>query len=122
MTSELPIYIDKLISKIIFIGSLVIFTGDTQLQFLNLAIRLYDQLAVVPIYQTFVLLTWTCIGLFILEEYKNYEKGHLGGIVAGIIICILGVKALTMKYRGKINDAEEAEKKAKEEAEIEKEE
>ena len=77
---------------------------------MNLAIRLYDQLAVIPIYQTFVLLTWTCIGLFILEEYKEYDSKHLGGIVTGIIICILGVKALTMKYTGKNESAEEDEK------------
>ena len=97
----------KGIWELCFIGSLVIFTGDTQLQFLNLAIRLYDQLAVIPIYQTFVLLTWTSIGLFLLDEYQQYTSEHLAGIVTGIIICILGVKALTMKYSGKKEQAEE---------------
>ena len=87
---------------------------------MNLAIRLYDQLAVIPIYQTFVLLTWTCIGLFILEEYKNYTSEHLGGIVTGIIICILGVKALTMKYKGK-KEQQEEDAKREEEAKMEKE-
>ena len=69
----------------------------------------------IPIYQTFVLLTWTCIGLFILEEYKEYDSKQLGGIVTGIIICILGVKALTMKYSGKKESAEEAQKREEDE-------
>jgi len=29
---------------------LIIWTGDTQLQFLNMAIKMYDQLEVIPIY------------------------------------------------------------------------
>ena len=36
--------------QLIIVGALIAFTGDSQLQYLNRAIKLYDQLIVIPTY------------------------------------------------------------------------
>ena len=48
-------------------------SGAFQLHSLNSAMRLYDQLEVVPVYQTALMLSWILGGLFILEEKKYYS-------------------------------------------------
>ena len=57
---------------------------------------------------------WTFSGILLLGEYKNYTSEQMGGILIGIALCILGVKALTMKYSGKKEYAEEDAKMEKE--------
>ena len=81
------------------IGGLTIFTADTQLQFLNVAMKLYDQLECIPIYQTFVMLSWIGIGMLVFDEYKLYTKRQLVGLIIAFFVCLLGVKFLTMKNR-----------------------
>ena len=60
--------------QLLLVLALTAFTADSQLQFLNQAIRMYDQLEVVPIYQTFVMLAWVSVGLLVYGEYKLYES------------------------------------------------
>jgi len=54
---------------------------------------------VVPTYQTFVMLSWTNLGILVLGEYKYYTGAQLGGIGAAVAICLLGVKFLTLKIK-----------------------
>lgn len=67
---------------------------------MNQAIKLYEQLEVIPIYQTFVMLAWIGAGLLVFGEYKLYETHQLIGFAISIVMCLLGVKFLTMKRRG----------------------
>ena len=60
---------------------------------------MYDQLEVIPTYQTFVMLSWIGIGLVIYGEYVMYTSSQLLGIAAAISTCLLGVKFLTMKRK-----------------------
>ena len=86
--------------QLIIVGSLIGFTADSQLQYLNRAIKLYDQLMVVPTYQTFIMLSWIGIGLVVFEEYKMYSALNILGIAIAVCLSLIGVKFLTMKHRG----------------------
>ena len=86
-------------SSVIMVTVVVLYLSDTQLQFLNLAIKLYDQLEVIPIYQTFLLFSWSSIGLLLFNEYKYYSQGQILGIFGAATLCLIGVKALTSKRK-----------------------
>ena len=88
----------------------MLYTGDTQLQFLNLAIQLYDQLEVVPIYQTFILFAWTSIGLVLYNEYVFYTTEQICGLFGAAFVCLVGVKTLTMKHKQEKNEDEKLTK------------
>lgn len=79
---------------------MIAYTGDSQLQHLNRAIKLYDQLMIIPTYQTFIMFSWIGIGLFVFEEYKMYSVLNLLGIFGSVCLSLIGVKFLTMKVRG----------------------
>ena len=61
---------------------------------------MYEQLEVIPTYQTFIMLSWIGIGLFVFEEYKMYSPMNIVGIACAVCLCLAGVKFLTMKHRG----------------------
>ena len=54
----------------------------------------------IPTYQTFIMISWIGIGLFVFEEYKMYSPLNIVGIACGVCLCLSGVKFLTMKTRG----------------------
>ena len=66
---------------------------------LNLAMKYFDQLQVMPIFMTTVMVLWICSGLMILQESKNYSWGQLFSIYAAFIICCIGVKILMSKIK-----------------------
>ena len=61
---------------------------------------MYDQLEVIPTYQSFVMIAWIGVGLIVMGEYQLYESEKLIGIAASVCMTLLGVKFLTMKRRG----------------------
>ena len=84
---------------VLLIIAVVVFTADTQLQFLNVAMKLYDQLEVIPIYQTFVMFSWIGIGLFLQDEYVYYSWEQILAIFGCALLCLFGVKILTAKHK-----------------------
>ena len=42
---------------------------------LNLAMKYFDQLQVMPIFQVCLMIMWICSGMMILQESKNYTWG-----------------------------------------------
>ena len=54
----------------------------------------------IPTYQSFVMIAWIGVGLFVFGEYQMYETEKLIGIAASVCMTLLGVKFLTMKKRG----------------------
>lgn len=72
---------------------------DSQLQFVNMAILLYDQLEVITIFQTFLLFSWSIQGMIVFNEYRYYETIEIAQIFAAAFICSLGLKALLMKHQ-----------------------
>lgn len=59
---------------------------------------MYDQLEVIPIYQAFILFSWCSIGLFLYNEYQFYTTENICGLFGSGLVCLAGVKALTMKH------------------------
>ena len=68
-----------------------------QLLFLNVAMKYYDQLDVVPIFMTSYLIFGIFCGMIFLAEYKAYSKLNFIGIAIGISLCIVGITLLVMK-------------------------
>ena len=83
--------------SILAILLLVICAG--QVQFMNMAIKLYDQLECIPIYEQMVLITWIFVGLVLFHEAKESTMKQLMGIGVGVLCCLVGVIFLTMKQR-----------------------
>ena len=79
--------------------SLLCISGTLQLHCLNLAMKFYDQLEVVPVYQTTLMILWICSGLFILNEKQFYSWASLFAIAGAVIICFIGIKLVTMKQK-----------------------
>jgi len=46
------------------------------------------------------MLAWIGVGLLVFGEYKQYETEKLVGIACAVVMCLFGVKFLTMKRRG----------------------
>ena len=65
--------------------------------FLNISMKYYDQLDVIPIFMTAYLVFGICSGMIFFDEASSYTAGNLVGIVAGILVCMLGIVLLVMK-------------------------
>lgn len=50
---------------------------------------------------------WSSIGLFLFNEYKFYTTWQIAGIFGSAALCLVGVKALTMKNARGNNNQEE---------------
>ena len=74
-------------------------SGAVQLHMLNLAMKYYDQIEAIPIYQTAVMIMWILTGLVVFNEAKFYSKLELYGIMGSITLCCIGIKFLTMKTK-----------------------
>ena len=74
-------------------------SGTIQLHMLNLAMKYYSQLEVIPIYQTAVMILWICTGMIVFEEARFYTTIELLGISGSILCCCIGIKFLTMKNK-----------------------
>lgn len=69
------------------------------LHLLNLAMKYYKQMEVVPVYQTSLLILWILTGLIILDEKKFYSGAELTCVFASVFLCFIGIKFLTMKKK-----------------------
>ena len=80
-----------------------------------MAIKLYDQMEVVPTYQSFVMICWVGLGLLIFGEYSLYEFKQILGMVAALVSCLIGVKFLAAKHKSEAwlnrNDSADKDKK-----------
>ena len=76
-----------------------------QLLFLNIAMKYYDQLDVVPIFMTSYLISGIGCGMIFLAEYTAYSKLNFVGIAIGISLCIAGITLLVMKNNKVKSDA-----------------
>ena len=61
--------------------------------------KFYDQLEVVPVYQTCLMILWILTGLIILDEKQFYGGLQLTAIFASVLFCCIGIKILTMKSK-----------------------
>ena len=75
----------------------LLFVVLTALWFLNVSMKYYDHLDVIPIFMTSLLVFNICYGLVLLDEMDNYVGYDYIGIVIGVILCIFGISLLVAK-------------------------
>ena len=76
---------------------MLLWAGTMNIHSLNMAMKYYDQLEVIPIYNSLCMLTWFLSGVIVLDEFANYtDKQRIGTFVC-LSICAIGIKFLTMK-------------------------
>ena len=85
---------------LVFLPCLVT-TATVTLIYVNYGIKYYDQIEVMPIYQTSLLLHNILVGLLCLNELKFYTFGMLGGIGLSTCICSFGILILLEKNKEK---------------------
>ena len=68
-----------------------------QMHLLNLAMKYYDQIEVIPICMTTLIVCQILCGLFFLNEIAYYNAWGLTGIFIGSLICTLGIMILMRK-------------------------
>ena len=78
---------------------LLMLSGSLQLHLLNQAMKYYDQLEAVPIYQTCLMVMWIITGLIVLDEKQHYSWLELGTMAGSIFLCCIGIVLLTKKTK-----------------------
>jgi hypothetical protein len=57
----------------IFMIIVIFAAGYMQLHLLNCAMKYYDQMEAVPVYQTCLMIVWMGVGLVVLDEKRFYS-------------------------------------------------
>lgn len=87
--------------KNIFFSLLMVVCGlscaATQTIFLNLSMKYYNNLDVMPIYQSTILMGLMVAGLLVLNESALYTWGQLSILFASAVVVIAGIFILTKK-------------------------
>ena len=71
--------------------------GAMQCYLLNLSMKYFNNIDVMPIYQSFILINWMVSGLVLLDESSLYTWGELIMLGASCLLVILGIFILTLK-------------------------
>ena len=73
--------------------------GALQLYLLNVAMKTYRQIDVVPVYESLSLLFIIVAGLVLFNESAYYTWGELMGILAGAFVIVIGIVILALKHK-----------------------
>ena len=68
-----------------------------QMYMLNLSIKYFNNIDVMPIYQSFILINWMVSGLVLLDESSLYTWSELFMLGGSCLLVILGILVLTLK-------------------------
>ena len=71
--------------------------GLSQFYMLNVAMQYFDQVAIMPIYECFLILTSILTGAVIMQDYRMYNWQQFLMLLVCSIICIIGVFILVKK-------------------------
>ena len=74
-----------------------LFANLLQLVFLNISMKYYDQLDVIPIFMTSFLVFGIVCGLVFLDEWDLYNWSSGLGIFCGVLLCIAGIALIVLK-------------------------
>ena len=86
----MPFMVSSLIVSII-LGAIL------QIIILNMALRYYNNLDVIPVYQSLILTMLLVCGWVLLNEISFYTTKQIFGLIGSAIIVISGIKVITMK-------------------------
>jgi len=81
----------------LMIGSMGGLCAFVNVYCLNLSMKYYSNLDVMPIYQSMILMHMMLSGLILLNESANYSWGQLISLSASAFVIILGIFILTRK-------------------------
>jgi len=81
------------------LGFFMALSAVSQTHSLNIAMKEYDQLEVMPIFQAFLMIMWMLGGMIVLNEISYYTAIQLFGIFLSICISCAGIKVLTLKIK-----------------------
>lgn len=73
-------------------------TALLQLYTLNVVMKYYEQVELVPIYQSLVVVFSLCSGLVLFDESALYTWGQLLEIIGAILLVIIGIFVLALKH------------------------
>lgn len=79
----------------------LIYTGLRTLVYVNYGIKYYDQMEVMPLYQTCLLFHNILVGMLCLNELRFYTWRMLGGIFLSTLCCLIGICILLEKNKNK---------------------
>ena len=68
-----------------------------QIFILNTALRYYNNLDIVPVYQSLILTSMLVSGWVLLDEIQYYEWIEIAGLIGSSCLVISGIKVITMK-------------------------
>ena len=85
---------------LLFIPGLA-YTGSRTMVYVNYGIKYYDQMEVMPIYQTCLLLHNISVGMVCLNELRFYTAYMLMGIAFSTMVSALGISILLQKNKEK---------------------
>ena len=71
------------------------------LYLINIAMKYYDQLEVIPVFASSQLVFIILSGLILLDEYSLYNSAELAGLAVGAGVCAVGVLILLLKNKVK---------------------
>lgn len=71
---QAQIFIDNILMALIMIVSIFV-SGALQVHMLNCAMKYFDQIEVMPIYQTSIMIMWISTGMIVFEETQYYTSG-----------------------------------------------
>lgn len=78
---------------------LMAMSAVSQTHSLNMAMKEYDQLEVMPIFQAMIMMMWMMGGMIVLNETLYYSYTSLVIIAVSFLISCIGIKVLTMKIK-----------------------
>ena len=70
-----------------------------------MAMKEYDQLEVMPIFQAMLMMMWMLGGMVVLNEIRYYSAWQLFGIFISICVCCTGIKIILMKVKSQRTEA-----------------
>ena len=88
---------DLLLAGLVALGAFL--SAIEQLHMLNTAMKYYDQLEVMPIYQTAIMMMWCITGMIVYEETQYYSAGELAAIFGALVACGIGISFLYAKTK-----------------------
>ena len=68
-----------------------------QIILLNIAMRYYNNLDIIPVYQSLILIMMLLCGWMLLNEIQFYEWIEITGLLGSSLLVIIGIKVITMK-------------------------
>ena len=83
------------------LGFGVAYTATNTLNYLNEAMKNYEQLEVIPIYNTMTMCWGMAVGMICMNEVRLYPNHRLALLSLAMCVCVMGMSVLLQKTKSK---------------------